>query len=127
MMASDLLALGLVPNPATDPDAKLFRLLDEQAARNDEWQQCRTEQDRGRVLRQWRDNYVSADAMIAKSEPKTLLGLLAKAEFALRSWREDTGPDRYMRMGASTAACLEQAIATLAALHDGPVVLKGHS
>ncbi len=126
-MAIDLLALGLIPNPVADPDAKLFRLLCEQAARNDEWRQCKTDQDRGRVLRQWRDNYVSTDVMIAQFQPKTLLGLLAKADFALRSWREDTDPDRFMRIGATTAACLEQAIATLAALHDGPVVLSGQS
>lgn len=126
-MPSNLHALGLVPDPAADPDAKLFRLLDEQAARNDEWRRCKTEQDRGRVLRQWRDNYVPTDAMIAEVQPKTLLGLLAKADFALRSWREDTDPNRFMRIGASTAACLEQAVATLAALHDGPVLLRRHS
>ena len=34
LIASDLPALGLMSDPAADPDAKLFQLLDDQVARN---------------------------------------------------------------------------------------------
>ena len=123
-MARDLLALGLIPDPAANPDMELFRLLEEQSARNTEWRQCETDQDRGHVLRKWGDNYLSIDVMIAEFQPSTLLGLLAKTDFALRDWRENRSSDRYMGVTAKMATCLEQAAATLRVLHDGPVVLK---
>ena len=79
------------------------------------------------MLRQWHDDYITTNVLIAEFRPKTFLDLLAKADFALRCWREDTRSNRFLRIGASVATCLEQAIATLAVPHDRPVVLKGRS
>lgn len=126
-MTQDLAALGLVPDAAEHPDAELFTAINRQIERDREWRACRSEKQRGAVLRKWQTGrtFIEDDTFIARTEPTTVLGLLTKANFALKNWRNDDNPSRYARMWAVMATSLELAIATIEQANAIELASKG--
>lgn len=123
-------ALALIPLK-DHPDAELFGMVDRATRFREEWEaalairnQRKREQALRDICRKTGTAQINLDARIARYNPRTIEGLVAKADLSLHSWRdEDTGNGRYGRMWASMATSLEIAMATLQALPEAPPVV----
>ena len=117
-MTNDLRRLGLQPE-GDHPDAELLDLLHVEGLRHEAWTQCKTEAERGRWLKTVANEgeYLPKQEEIARAKPTTLLGLLAKCDHALHTWRELAG-NKHGTMWAGPATALEQAVAILSKLTE---------
>ena len=95
------------------PDRALLDAIAEQHADCNQWDGARRRGEIRELLETWNGNrYAQLDRCIAKARPETLEGLVAKAEYALRSWTRQ-GEERWKSDRALQAATLEQVLEAL--------------
>ena len=105
------------------PDRDLLADIAQLDASNVEWKLAGSERARRRILK--RDQVAGLPhgarrERVAATQAKTMVGLIAKADYALQEWRELQADMRWVRVNAEMAVCLEQAVATLQALETAP-------
>lgn len=99
-----------------DEDAGLLTAIAKLEEESRLWNTAKGENEHHAILRRWnKEKRLCLDASVAACVPQTRAGLLAKAGYALRDWREqDPTPEKYARLYAVVAATLEHALAALA-------------
>jgi hypothetical protein len=94
-------------------DAWLFETLKLMDERHAEWVLCRSDDDYSLFFKKWTPGHIKIQEAIAACEPVTLAGVFAKADYALRSWREDEPTVKNTRLHAVMASSLERALVVI--------------